>query len=50
MLPFPQDLTTEFASTNNPTALTPEEYFDPQFDLQDRDIGRPKEVTIRTQK
>ncbi|KAM3826164.1 LOW QUALITY PROTEIN: ankyrin repeat domain-containing protein 13A [Vipera latastei] len=45
-----QDLTTEFASTNNPTALTPEEYFDPQFDLQDRDIGRPKEVTVRTQK
>uniref|UniRef100_A0A8C6XXI3 Ankyrin repeat domain 13A n=1 Tax=Naja naja TaxID=35670 RepID=A0A8C6XXI3_NAJNA len=45
-----QDLTTEFASTHNPTALTPEEYFDPQFDLKDRDIGRPKEVTIRTQK
>uniref|UniRef100_A0A670ZYK3 Ankyrin repeat domain 13A n=1 Tax=Pseudonaja textilis TaxID=8673 RepID=A0A670ZYK3_PSETE len=45
-----QDLTTEFASSNNPTALTPEEYFDPQFDLKDRDIGRPKEVTIRTQK
>ncbi|XP_039218750.1 ankyrin repeat domain-containing protein 13A isoform X1 [Crotalus tigris] len=45
-----QDLTTEFASTNNPTALTPEEYFDPEFDLKDRDIGRPKEVTIRTQK
>ncbi|XP_063171721.1 ankyrin repeat domain-containing protein 13A [Candoia aspera] len=45
-----QDLTTEFASANNPTALTPEEYFDPQFDLKDRDIGRPKEVTVRTQK
>lgn len=45
-----QDLTTEFATTNNPTAITPEEYFNPDFDLKDRDIGRPKEVTIRTQK
>ncbi|XP_061458577.1 ankyrin repeat domain-containing protein 13A isoform X2 [Rhineura floridana] len=45
-----QDLTTEYATTNNPTAITPEEYFNPQFDLKDRDIGRPKEVTIRTQK
>ncbi|KAL8179997.1 UNVERIFIED_CONTAM: Ankyrin repeat domain-containing protein 13A [Gekko kuhli] len=45
-----QDLTTEYATTNNPTAITPEEYFDPDFDLKDRDIGRPKEVTIRTQK
>uniref|UniRef100_A0A8D2LWQ1 Ankyrin repeat domain 13A n=1 Tax=Varanus komodoensis TaxID=61221 RepID=A0A8D2LWQ1_VARKO len=45
-----QDLTTEHATTNNPTAITPEEYFDPSFDLKDRDIGRPKEVTTRTQK
>ncbi|XP_075754970.1 ankyrin repeat domain-containing protein 13A isoform X1 [Pelodiscus sinensis] len=45
-----QDLTTEFATMNNPTAITLEEYFDPKFDLKDRDIGRPKEVTIRTQK
>ncbi|KAJ6656697.1 hypothetical protein lerEdw1_003584 [Lerista edwardsae] len=45
-----QDLTTEYATTNNPTAITPEEYFDPDFDLRDRDIGRPKEVTVRTQK
>ena len=35
---------------NNPTAITPDEYFDEDFDLKDRDIGRPKELTIRTQK
>ncbi|NWS13391.1 AN13A protein, partial [Pachyramphus minor] len=42
--------TTEYTATNNPTAITLEEYFDPEFDLKGRDIGRPKEVTIRTQK
>ncbi|NXI00822.1 AN13A protein, partial [Pachycephala philippinensis] len=42
--------TTEYATTNNPTAITLEEYFNPEFDLKGRDIGRPKEVTIRTQK
>ncbi|XP_021268778.1 ankyrin repeat domain-containing protein 13A isoform X2 [Numida meleagris] len=41
---------TEYATSYNPTAITPEEYFDPEFDLKGRDIGRPKEVTIRTQK
>ncbi|KAM9118539.1 ankyrin repeat domain-containing protein 13A isoform 1-T1 [Pangshura tecta] len=45
-----QDLKTEYATMNNPTAITLEEYFDPKFNLKDRDIGRPKEVTIRTQK
>uniref|UniRef100_A0A452T2P2 Ankyrin repeat domain 13A n=1 Tax=Ursus maritimus TaxID=29073 RepID=A0A452T2P2_URSMA len=44
------DLTTECATANNPTAITPEEYFNEEFDLKDRDIGRPKELTIRTQK
>ncbi|KAK1156463.1 ankyrin repeat domain-containing protein 13A-like [Acipenser oxyrinchus oxyrinchus] len=44
------DLTLEFATATNPTAITPEEYFNPDFDLQDRDIGRPIELTIRTQK
>ncbi|XP_072003252.1 ankyrin repeat domain-containing protein 13A [Engystomops pustulosus] len=44
------DLTTEFATANNPTAITPEEYFNPNFDLKNRDIGRPKELAIRTQK
>ncbi|NWI61898.1 AN13A protein, partial [Calyptomena viridis] len=41
---------TECAATNNPTAITLKEYFDPEFDLKGKDIGRPKEVTIRTQK
>ncbi|EPY73698.1 ankyrin repeat domain 13 isoform 3-like protein [Camelus ferus] len=44
------DLTTERATANNPTAITPDEYFNEEFDLKDRDIGRPKELTIRTQK
>lgn len=44
------DLTLEYATANNPTAITPEEYFDPDFDLGDRDIGRPIELSIRTQK
>ncbi|XP_070819893.1 ankyrin repeat domain-containing protein 13A [Chaetodon trifascialis] len=44
------DLTLEYATATNPTAITPEEYFDPDFDLKDRDIGRPIELSIRTQK
>uniref|UniRef100_A0A8D0CCP3 Ankyrin repeat domain 13A n=1 Tax=Scleropages formosus TaxID=113540 RepID=A0A8D0CCP3_SCLFO len=44
------DLTLEYATATNPTAISPEEYFDPDFDLQDRDIGRPIELTVRTQK
>ncbi|NXU62492.1 AN13A protein, partial [Horornis vulcanius] len=42
--------TTEYAAANNPTDITLEEYFNPEFDLNGRDIGRPKEVTVRTQK
>lgn len=45
-----QDLTLEYATATNPTAITPEEYFDPDFDLGNRDIGRPIELSIRTQK
>uniref|UniRef100_A0A4W4GXL7 Ankyrin repeat domain-containing protein n=1 Tax=Electrophorus electricus TaxID=8005 RepID=A0A4W4GXL7_ELEEL len=45
-----QDLTLEYATATNPTAITPEEYFNPNFNLQDRDIGRPIELTIRTQR
>uniref|UniRef100_A0A8C2AKY7 Ankyrin repeat domain 13A n=1 Tax=Cyprinus carpio TaxID=7962 RepID=A0A8C2AKY7_CYPCA len=45
-----QDMTMEFATATNPTAITPDEYFNPDFDLQGRDIGRPIELTIRTQK
>ncbi|XP_042276198.1 ankyrin repeat domain-containing protein 13A [Thunnus albacares] len=44
------DMTLEYATATNPTAITPEEYFDPDFDLGDRDIGRPIELSIRTQK
>ncbi|XP_034548881.1 ankyrin repeat domain-containing protein 13A [Notolabrus celidotus] len=44
------DLTLEFATATNPTAITPDEYFDPDFDLGTRDIGRPIELSIRTQK
>ncbi|KAJ8005960.1 hypothetical protein DPEC_G00123300 [Dallia pectoralis] len=44
------DLTLEYATATNPTAITPQEYFDPEFELEDRDIGRPIELTIRTQK
>ncbi|KAM4745974.1 ankyrin repeat domain-containing protein 13A [Anableps anableps] len=42
--------TLEYATATNPTAITPEEYFNPDFDLGNRDIGRPIELTIRTQK
>ncbi|KAA0716735.1 Ankyrin repeat domain-containing protein 13A [Triplophysa tibetana] len=44
------DMTLEYATATNPTAITPEEYFNPDFDLEGRDIGRPLELTIRTQK
>uniref|UniRef100_A0A3B3B8U2 Ankyrin repeat domain 13A n=1 Tax=Oryzias melastigma TaxID=30732 RepID=A0A3B3B8U2_ORYME len=44
------DLTLEYATATNPTAITPEEYFNPEFDLGNRDIGRPIELSIRTQK
>lgn len=43
-------MTMEYATATNPTAITPEEYFDPGFDLGNRDIGRPIEMSIRTQK
>ncbi|KAF7661989.1 hypothetical protein LDENG_00248680 [Lucifuga dentata] len=44
------DLTLEYATATNPTAITPQEYFDPDFDLGNRDIGRPIELSTRTQK
>lgn len=43
-------LITETATINNPTSITPEEYFDPEFDLGDRDIGRPMELCIKLRK
>ncbi|XP_077378503.1 ankyrin repeat domain-containing protein 13A isoform X1 [Festucalex cinctus] len=44
------DLTLEYATATNPTAITPEEYFNPNFNLGNRDIGRPIELSVRTQK
>ncbi|KAI9538840.1 Ankyrin repeat domain-containing protein 13D [Dissostichus eleginoides] len=38
------------ASPHNPTAITAEEYFDPEFNLNDRDIGRPVELTSKVQR
>lgn len=37
-------------SVGNPCNITPEEYFNPNVELDGRDIGRPKEMTIKTQK
>uniref|UniRef100_K7FRL6 Ankyrin repeat domain-containing protein n=1 Tax=Pelodiscus sinensis TaxID=13735 RepID=K7FRL6_PELSI len=36
--------------TQTRTAITPEEYFDPSFELGSRDMGRPMELTTKTQK
>uniref|UniRef100_H3AKK0 Ankyrin repeat domain 13D n=1 Tax=Latimeria chalumnae TaxID=7897 RepID=H3AKK0_LATCH len=41
---------TQCASPTNPTAITPEEYFDPNFNLEARDIGRPIEMTSKVQR
>ncbi|XP_063046451.1 ankyrin repeat domain-containing protein 13D isoform X1 [Engraulis encrasicolus] len=41
---------SQCASPNNPTAITAEEYFDPEFILNNRDIGRPVELTSKVQK
>ncbi|XP_048375231.1 ankyrin repeat domain-containing protein 13B [Sphaerodactylus townsendi] len=43
-------LITQTLSQANPTAITPEEYFNPSFELGSRDMGRPIELTTKTQK
>ncbi|XP_043910396.1 ankyrin repeat domain-containing protein 13B isoform X2 [Protopterus annectens] len=43
-------LITQTFSHTNPTAITAEEYFDPNFNLGSRDVGRPMELTTKTQK
>uniref|UniRef100_A0AAX7VIQ1 Ankyrin repeat domain-containing protein n=1 Tax=Astatotilapia calliptera TaxID=8154 RepID=A0AAX7VIQ1_ASTCA len=43
-------LITECASPHNPTAITAEEYFNPEFNLNGRDIGRPIELTSKVQR
>ncbi|XP_075052967.1 ankyrin repeat domain-containing protein 13B isoform X1 [Mixophyes fleayi] len=45
-----QTLITQTFSQTNPTAITPDEYFDPNFELGLRDMGRPMELTTKTQK
>uniref|UniRef100_T1IXD5 Ankyrin repeat domain-containing protein n=1 Tax=Strigamia maritima TaxID=126957 RepID=T1IXD5_STRMM len=41
----------ELASTSgNPCNISPEEYFNSEIDLRGKDIGRPVEMTIKTQK
>lgn len=47
---FPQSNVSQCASPHNPTAITAEEYFDPEFELNGRDIGRPIELTSKVQK
>uniref|UniRef100_A0A8C9WBG0 Ankyrin repeat domain 13D n=1 Tax=Scleropages formosus TaxID=113540 RepID=A0A8C9WBG0_SCLFO len=41
---------SQCASPHNPTAITAEEYFDPEFPLNNRDIGRPVELTSKVQR
>ncbi|XP_040029627.2 ankyrin repeat domain-containing protein 13D [Gasterosteus aculeatus] len=41
---------SQCASPHNPTAITAEEYFDPEFNLNSRDIGRPVELTSKVQR
>uniref|UniRef100_A0A674HWA1 Ankyrin repeat domain 13B n=1 Tax=Taeniopygia guttata TaxID=59729 RepID=A0A674HWA1_TAEGU len=48
--PLMQTLITQTLSHANPTAITPEEYFNPNFELGNRDMGRPMELTTKTQK
>ncbi|KAK2500894.1 hypothetical protein MC885_006350 [Smutsia gigantea] len=43
-------LITQTLSQANPTAITAEEYFNPSFELGNRDMGRPMELTTKTQK
>lgn len=45
-----QTLITQTLSRANPTAITAEEYFNPNFELGNRDMGRPMELTTKTQK
>ncbi|XP_067824039.1 ankyrin repeat domain-containing protein 13B isoform X1 [Heptranchias perlo] len=45
-----QAFITQTFSNTNPTSITPEEYFNLNFELGNRDIGRPMELTTKTQK
>lgn len=41
---------SQCASPHNPTAITADEYFDSEFNLNGRDIGRPVELTSKVQR
>ncbi|XP_034454155.1 ankyrin repeat domain-containing protein 13D isoform X1 [Hippoglossus hippoglossus] len=41
---------SQCASPHNPTAITADEYFNPEFNLNSRDIGRPVELTSKVQR
>lgn len=45
-----QSNVSQCASPHNPTAITAEEYFNPDFNLNGRDIGRPVELTSKVQR
>lgn len=45
-----QTLITQTLSQANPPAITAEEYFNPNFELGNRAMGRPMELTTKTQK
>ncbi|XP_056295874.1 ankyrin repeat domain-containing protein 13D isoform X2 [Pseudoliparis swirei] len=41
---------SQCASPHNPTAITADEYFNPEFNLNSRDIGRPVELSSKVQR
>lgn len=45
-----QPVVNEEATFTNPTAIKPEEYFNKHIVLENRDVGRPKEVSSKIQK
>lgn len=47
---FQQPVASEEATFTNPTAIKPEEYFNKHIPLENRDVGRPKEVSSKIQK
>ncbi|XP_071848168.1 ankyrin repeat domain-containing protein 13D-like isoform X2 [Apostichopus japonicus] len=48
--PEEQPVVNEEATFTNPTAIKPEEYFNKHIVLENRDVGRPKEVSSKIQK
>ncbi|XP_064432172.1 ankyrin repeat domain-containing protein 13D isoform X9 [Mirounga angustirostris] len=48
--PGPQAPVQQAASPTNPTAISPSEYFDPNFSLESRNIGRPIEMSSKVQR